>query len=348
MKILTAIIFPIIGILTSILIKTIWNHYRSSLYKNYDNAHKAKFSDGDKSAAPPSCIINKYNSLAILHQNKFHNLLSLATSLIFSSFILFSISLCWKLEQKNILFSIFASEAAFLIIALILIDRSIDAKKLWLKNRAITELIRRKYFIKSVSISDSRIGKEHDWKMLESKYVEAMKNISTKEISKLCKEDFDLIKLENSMTLHPTEEYIKKRIYRQKLWFEQATKRISKQISDREKIVKFSFFIVIFLALIKSSYYSGISIPAFEHVKPAMNMIALSAIGITILTAAIIINTASMQLLSRYETQIEQIDTLLTRELNSPQVVIKFENIMQDELSFFLKGIGNSGIEISL
>jgi len=343
-------IFPIIGIIITVSVHIIWSNYRYSLYQKFDhNFSTKKFINSSRNA---SAVIKLCNDDAVNAQNDFHKALSIAVSMIFSSFILFSISLSWDIKNNDYLYSIYASEAFLMIAASIVINTSIEKKHIWLKSRALTELIRRQYFVKFVGGLGKDELPEDYFNILIIKYRHELNETSMSNLEKYCYEDFQSLlisAMEKSAIPENIEEFYEKRIFRQKIWFTQALKRLQKQILDREKIIKYCFFLVIFLALIKAVHYSGLFVPYFNYIKSFINLLALSAMGFTVLTAAIIINTGALPLSARYSSQITSIENIIAEDNLPYQLkILEFEKLMQEELSFFLRGLGYHGIEVSL
>lgn len=346
-------IFPVIAIVTTTAIHVFWLQYRKSLYKEFDHSASRASERGQRSTSDDARnLIKNMNSVAVSAQNQFQSQLSVSVSMLFSAFFLFSISLSWKITEQSFLASLYSTELILMICAMYFMKQSIKKKHLWLKSRAITELVRRQYFIRIVAGLEEQPLSGTDFNEIKNHYKKRICGVQPSELDEFCRQDFEMLQSKYSGLVENREcaaKFQEQRIQHQKDWFSKALKRLEKQINDREKVIRSSFFLVGTLALTKALFYLGFPLPYFEILKSYLNLITLSAMGFTVLTAAIIINTGALPLAARYSSQLASIDRILNIPQDDKQnKAVNFEKLMQDELSFFLQGLGHHGIEISL
>jgi len=194
------------------------------------------------------------------------------------------------------------------------------------------------------------------------RYLEYLKKLSSlkeTEYNQLIQSDLDNL-IENgqimSGNLKENREkirfYFEARVARQASWFLNASKRIEAFLHAREKLLVYAFFTTLGFASIKAVYY-WIGLPFdFSLIKPALTFFALLAIGITVTSAAFLLNQGSNALQARYTEQQKELEHVVKQmegTLRNPIQSIKyFEKIMNNELLFFVHSMRSSGIEVAL
>lgn len=339
------------------------------MYRRARRKYNKVRKDGPEESEIWKCYYNarivmlRHHEEAVKWQNIYQVTIAFAISCLFTAFLVLSIDISFKISDTRTVAAIYSTELALLIVSLTGIFLGRRALTLWIKRRAISEMLRQFLFFRFVLSQEKELttGETPEKVMDEAAETLEQEIIPAKlsECSATCRKFFratlDGTPLVNGQGVEnkaSMEFYLQARVRRQLTWFRHSAERLADFLETRERLLVGFFALALIAASTKFVHYAVYSLPYFEVAKPTLTLISLVALALTAGLAALLIVQGAQPLRSRYTQQASEIvsinDSLTADYRNPKRRIEQFERLMLDELVFFIHQYEGANPEISL
>ena len=289
-------------------------------------------------------------------QGQFQDIVSLAIGCVLFAFVIFSIEISFDFGDKSLSKTVYLLELILLLSGLALFYVAKRKLSHWMKERMKAELLRQRYFCCWINV-DADV-KYYDTDALEdwTDELDVASQIEDTKISDVAKkasrQNISILEgLDQEKTQKLLPQYLARRVLRQKVWFRDSSERIEKFIVFREWSLIVVFGLAIFAALLKSMHYWFDLIPYYPVLSSYLTLVSLLALAITAGLAALLLSQNSSNLMATYARQEDAIERIAASIKDLKTIrdgLIEFENLMSNELLFFLDMFEANAPEISL